>query len=134
VKNPDSVRGAEYNYLINKLSVPTRGATRERDLNTGKDNFPMPDTHSSATPPEADTSLNPSDQDDGRDRAIMGLLLSSQPPEIWTAGALERKLREPLGDSLEALHSHGLIHCWDGYGEGFVLVSRAVAHYDQMMI
>jgi hypothetical protein len=93
----------------------------------------MPKTHCSATPRATDTSVNPSEQDDRRDIAIMGLLLSSQPPEIWTADALEGELREPLNDSLEALHGYGLINRWDGYGEEFVLVARAVAHFDQMM-
>jgi hypothetical protein len=93
----------------------------------------MPDTHSSAAPREADTSVNPSDQDDGRDRAIMGLLLSSQPPEIWTADALEGELRKPLYDSLDALYGQGLIYRWDGYGEEFVLVARAVARFDELM-
>jgi hypothetical protein len=93
----------------------------------------MSDTNCSATPPEADTSLNPSDQDDRRDRAIMGLLLSSQPFEIWTADALEGELREPLGDSLEALDGQGLINRWDGYGEEFVLVARPIARFHQLV-
>jgi hypothetical protein len=63
----------------------------------------------------------------------MGLLLSSQPPEIWTADALEGELREPLGDSLDALYGHGLICRWEGYGEEFVLVSRTAARVDQLM-
>jgi hypothetical protein len=94
----------------------------------------MSDAHCTATPPEADTSVNPSDHDEQRDRAIMGLLLSSQPPEIWTADALEGEPREPLHDSLEALHGHGLISRWDDYGDEFVLVARAVARFDQLML
>jgi hypothetical protein len=93
----------------------------------------MSDTHCSATPQEADTSIDLSGQDERRDRAIIGLLVSSQPPEIWTADALEGELREPLGDSLEALHGHGLIYRWDDYGEEYVLIARPIAHYDQLM-
>ncbi|MGH2902338.1 MAG: hypothetical protein ACRDK7_01905 [Solirubrobacteraceae bacterium] len=93
----------------------------------------MPETHCSSTPQDTGARTDLSGQDERRDRAIMGLLLSSQPPEIWTADALESELREPLCDSLEALHGHGLLYRWDDYGEEFVLVARPVAHYDQLM-
>jgi hypothetical protein len=63
----------------------------------------------------------------------MGLLLSSQPSEIWTADALEGELHEPLDDSLDALYGQGLICRWEGYGEEFVLVARTAARLDQLM-
>jgi hypothetical protein len=93
----------------------------------------MSATHCSATHRETDARVSPSAQADRRESAIMGLLLSTQPPEIWTVDALAGEIREPLHDSLDDLHGQGLIYRWEGYGEEFILVTRAIAHFDQLM-
>ena len=76
--------------------------------------------------------LSPAEEDAQIEHAILGLLLSSDLPGLWTTEEVADEVGDPLAmiNALSRLDRAGLIHrC-----EGFEFPTRAAARFDELSL
>lgn len=83
-------------------------------------------------PTEDSGRLSSAEEDARVEHAVLGLLLVSQAPGLWSAEEVAREIGNRVAtiDALSRLDRAGLIHrC-----EGFVFPTRAAARFDEISL
>ncbi len=76
------------------------------------------------------SDLSPASLEAMAQESVLGLLLQSDGPGIWSEEELARAVGKPMDveDAIVRLHGEGLIHRLDG----FVFAARAAIHYEKI--
>jgi hypothetical protein len=76
------------------------------------------------------SDLSPATLEVMAQEAVLGLLLQSDGPGIWSEDELARAIGKPMDveDAIVRLHGEGLIHRLNG----FVFAARAAIHYEKI--
>jgi hypothetical protein len=93
----------------------------------------MLERHCSRTPRDGDEAApDLAEQDDADDAAVLGILIDSEHPGIWTAEEVMRALGglTSVADSLMRLERDGLIHRLDR----FVFPTRAAVRANEVQL